>query len=290
MTTPKTLASAQLFLREQAARIEIDPLTNSVFALAQTLFRDLERGDAKISDLSKLADEVHLDLIEERAERFRDQHSGGKAKTAWASLTEELEALAGQGFEAFKARVEQATGGIVFTGHPTFALSRDLRTALADHVVSATKTSRTALQRQIRADSRAWNQQISLQGEHDEVQDAVEHAANAQLAYASVLISVARKAFPDDWRSLKIYVPTIACWVGYDLDGRADIHWSQSLTFRLTEKAVQLGRYAAQLEAISGSQKIGPLAKLTQRLTYEMKASSLKVVLAVLALDRFGGV
>ena len=127
MTTPKTLASAQLFLREQAARIEIDPLTNSVFALAQTLFRDLERGDAKISDLSKLADEVHLDLIEERAERFRDQHSGGKAKTAWASLTEELEALAGQGFEAFKARVEQATGGIVFTGHPTFALSRDLR-------------------------------------------------------------------------------------------------------------------------------------------------------------------
>ncbi|HBF90065.1 MAG TPA: phosphoenolpyruvate carboxylase, partial [Hyphomonas atlantica] len=266
MTTPKTLASAQLFLREQAARIEIDPLTNSVFALAQTLFRDLERGDAKISDLSKLADEVHLDLIEERAERFRDQHSGGKAKTAWASLTEELEALAGQGFEAFKARVEQSTGGIVFTGHPTFALSRDLRTALADHVVSATKTSRTALQRQIRADSRAWNQQISLQGEHDEVQDAVEHAANAQLAYASVLISVARKAFPDDWRSLKIYVPTIACWVGYDLDGRADIHWSQSLTFRLTEKAVQLGRYAAQLEAISGSQKIGPLAKLTQRL------------------------
>ena len=50
------------------------------------------------------------------------------------------------------------------------------------------------------------------------------------------------------------------------LDGRADIHWSQSLTFRLTEKAVQLDRYAAQLESISGSQKIGPIAKLTQRL------------------------
>ncbi len=266
MTTPKTLEAAQLFLREQASRIEIDPLTNSVFALAQTLFRDLEAGRTKLSDLSKLADEVHLDLIEGRAERFRVQHAGGKAKSAWEQLTADLDALAADGFDAFKARVEQATGGIVFTGHPTFALSKDLRTALADHVVSATKTSRTAVMRQIRADSRPWNQAISLKGEHDEVQAAIAHAADAQLVYARTLMAVARKAFPDDWRSLKIQVPTIACWVGYDLDGRADIHWSQSLTFRLTEKAVQLGRYAQQLEAISGSQKIGPLAKLTQRL------------------------
>lgn len=265
-TSPTTLETAQSFLRTQAARIEIDPLTNSVFALAQTLFRDLETGKAKLADLSKLADEVHLDLIEERADRFRTQHAGGKAKNAWASLIEELETLAAQGFDVFKARVEQATGGIVFTGHPTFALSKDLRTALADHVVSATKTSRNMLMRQIRADSRAWNQQISLQGEHDEVQGAIAHAANAQLAYATVLISFSRKAFPDEWRSLKIFVPTLACWVGYDLDGRADIHWSQSLTFRLTEKAVQLDRYATQLESISGSQKIGPIAKLTQRL------------------------
>ena len=104
-TSPTTLETAQSFLRAQAARIEIDPLTNSVFALAQTLFRDLETGKAKLADLSKLADEVHLDLIEERADRFRNQHAGGKAKNAWASLTEELETLAAQGFDAFKARV-----------------------------------------------------------------------------------------------------------------------------------------------------------------------------------------
>ena len=104
ISSPTTLETAQSFLREQAARIQIDPLTNSVFALAQTLFRDLEVGNAKLSDLSKLADEVHLDLIEERADRFRAQHAGGKAKTAWASLTEDLETLAAQGFEAFKAR------------------------------------------------------------------------------------------------------------------------------------------------------------------------------------------
>ena len=266
IASPHTLEAAQDFLREHAARIEIDPLTNSVFALAQTLFRDVETGRVKLADLSKLADEVHLDLIEARAERFRAQHAGGKAKAAWETLTAQLEDLAARGFEAFKAAVEQPTGGLVFTGHPTFALSRSLRDAFADHVVSATKTSRTALMRQIRTDSRDWNAAISLKGEHEEVQAAIAHAAGAQRAYAETVLAVARRLFPDAWRSLRVYLPTLASWVGYDLDGRADIHWSQSLTFRLTEKAEQLARYASQLEAISGSQKIAALAKLTQRL------------------------
>ena len=266
LSSKLSLETAQDYLREQAARIDVDPMTNSVFALAQTLFRQIEAGDAKLSDLSKLADEVHLDLIEERADRFRAQHSGGKAKSAREDLIADLDALAAKGLDAFRSAVEQPTGGIVFTGHPTFALSRPLRNALADHVVSPTKTSRTALMRQIRTDSRGWNQAISLKGEHDEVQAAIAHAATAQLAYAEAVITVARKAFPDAWRSLNIYLPTLASWVGYDLDGRTDIHWSQSLTFRLAEKASQLGRYAEQLEAMSGSQKIGPLAKLTQRL------------------------
>lgn len=265
-SSPHSLEAAQDFLREQAARINFDPLTNSVFALAQTLFREMEAGRVGLADLSRLADEVHLDLIEGRAERFRAQHAGGKARTAWKSLTAQLEDLAGRGFEAFRAAVEQPTGGLVFTGHPTFALSRPLRDALADHVVSGTKTSRTALMRQIRTDSRSWNDAISLQGEHDEVQAAIAHAAGAQRAYAKTVLAVARKAFPDDWRSLRVYLPTLASWVGYDLDGRADIHWSQSLTFRLAEKAEQLARYAEQLELVSGSQKIAALAKLTQRL------------------------
>lgn len=266
MLSPLSLDNAQAFLREEATRIEIDPMTNSVSALAQTLFRNVESGKIRLSDLSKLADEVHLDLIEARATRFRAQHADAKPKTCWGDLTLQLEALAAKGFDAFREVVEQKTGGIVFTGHPTFALSQALRDALADHVVSATKTSRNALMRQIRTDCRDWNDAISLKGEHAEVQAALAHAAAAQLAYAKTVIEFARKAFPEDWRSLRPYLPTLACWVGYDLDGRADIHWSQSLTFRLTEKAVQLERYADHLESISGSQKIAALAKLTQRL------------------------
>ena len=70
-TPPLTLDAAQDFLREQARRIDTDPMTNSVFALTQTLFRDIEDGKASQADLAALANEVHLELIDERADRFR---------------------------------------------------------------------------------------------------------------------------------------------------------------------------------------------------------------------------
>jgi phosphoenolpyruvate carboxylase len=264
---PITLETAQEFLREQALRIDIDPMTNSVFALTQTLFRDMEDGQASLSDLSKLANEVHLELMDDRADRFRAQHSGADEKAAWAPFVARLEAIAAQGFEAFEAALMQERGGIVFTGHPTFALSTELRTAFAAHVCKPTKATRAALAKLINTDSRAWNQSISLHGEHEEAQAALEHAAGAQRRMADLILRVARKAFPDRWRSLRPSMPTLACWVGYDLDGRADIHWSQSLTFRLTEKAMQLERYAARAGEISEKFKeTGALSKLASHL------------------------
>ncbi|MEZ5945891.1 MAG: phosphoenolpyruvate carboxylase [Hyphomonas sp.] len=250
-SAPLSLETAQEFLREQAQRIQIDPMTNSVFALSQTLFRSLEAGETSLADLSKFAGEVHLDLIEQRADRFRAQHCGGNDTAAWKLLEGRLEELAGEGFDAFKAAVEQPRGGIVFTGHPTFALSSELRTAFAAHVGHPTKSSRATLAKLVRQDSRVWNQQISLHGEHEEAQAAIVHAAGAQRKVSAVILKVARRAFPDQWRSLRPALPTLASWVGYDLDGRADIHWSQSLTFRLCEKAEQLERYADRADEIN---------------------------------------
>ena len=272
-TTPLTLETAQDFLREQARRIDIDPMTNSVFALTQTLFRDLEDGRASLTDLSKLANEVHIELIDQRAERFRTQHAGAGADAAWAPLRTRLEEIAAEGFEAFKTAVEQPRGGIVFTGHPTFALSADLRAAFAAHVSKPTKSSRAALAKLIRTDSRAWNRSISLHGEHEEAQAAIANAAAAQHRLTEIVLDVARKAFPDRWRTLWPEMPTLASWVGYDLDGRADIHWSQSLTFRLTEKATQLAHYAARIDAIEA--KHGEIRWLTELGGFIRKAERL---------------
>jgi phosphoenolpyruvate carboxylase len=264
---PLSLDAAQEFLRQQAQRIDIDPMTNSVFALTQTLFRELEDGKATQASLAGLANEVHLELIEERANRFRAQHAGADETAAWAPLVARLEEIAGLGFDAFASATGQERGGLVFTGHPTFALSTELRAAFAAHVTSPTKASRAKLARLIRTDSRDWNQAINLYGEHEEVQAAIENAARAQRQMAGLILQVGRQSFPDRWRELRPAMPTLACWVGYDLDGRADIHWSQSLTFRLTEKAMQLERYVERLDALTKTHgKVTELASLTRRL------------------------
>ena len=277
--TPLTLAAAQDFLRAQSERIAVDPMTNSVFAFAQSLFQDLESGRTSVADLAKFAGDLHLTLIEERADRFREQHYDADPKAGWSLVRAALERHTKQGFEAFRDAVQQSTGGIVFTAHPTFALSRALRQAFTSHVSRPNKASRAALLKHIREDSRAWNQSINLVGEHEEVQDALRNAAGAQQAYAALVLQVARKAFPDRWRELRPYLPTLASWVGYDLDGRTDIHWSQSLTFRLREKANQLARYCDRLEAMSGASKIAPLARLIVRLRAAAKDADADAVL-----------
>ncbi|HRK68652.1 MAG TPA: hypothetical protein PKY73_13945, partial [Hyphomonas sp.] len=81
---PISLGWAQDFLRQEASRIDADPQTNSVFSLAQTLFRKLEAGETSLSALAGLSQEVHLSLIEARARSFRERHAGAAPAAAWA--------------------------------------------------------------------------------------------------------------------------------------------------------------------------------------------------------------
>ncbi|OYW89103.1 MAG: phosphoenolpyruvate carboxylase, partial [Hyphomonas sp. 32-62-5] len=245
-----TLAAAGDYLRQQAARIAEDPMTNSVFAFAQTLFQDIERGDTQLDEIASLIDEAHLLLVSQRAGRLREQHGGARPDKAWAHVKTTLETLAEKGFETFRTSLEQARGGVVFTANPTFSLSPELRAAIAGAAVSPGKPARQALEKALQADARGWNRAITLASEHGEVQVALLNAAAAQQQFASLVFEVAQAHFPDDWRQLRPALPTIASWVGYDLDGRTDIHWSHSIAFRLTEKAEQLRRYHARVQAI----------------------------------------
>ncbi|MHA7900898.1 MAG: phosphoenolpyruvate carboxylase [Henriciella sp.] len=254
-TNAPTVSDAKAALRAHAERIAVDPRTNSVFAYAQDLFRGLENGEVTLADLDQTSQAVFGDLILARADRFRKQHEGT------THLHQRLLALAAQGWDAFKSHVETPLGGVVFTAHPTFALSPKIRTAFAEHVSANTAVSAQALRDATREDGRAWSKSISLLGEHDEVQATIVNAQNALSAYAKMVLDVARSAFPDQWRSLQLSLPTLASWVGYDLDGRIDIHWSQSFALRLQEKAVQLSRYVTELRELSeradGSTKAG---------------------------------
>ena len=275
-----SLPAAGEYLRQQAERIGEDPMTNSVFALAQTVFRDIEQGQTSLDEIAGLINEAHLLLVGQRAERLRERHAGARPETAWAPVRSRLDDLAGQGFETFRAALEQARGGIVFTAHPTFALSPELRAAIAEEAVKPGKQARAALKKAISADARSWNSSITLASEHEEAQSALQNAADAQRRFAELLFDIARARFPGDWQSLRPVLPSIASWVGYDLDGRTDIQWYHSITFRLTEKAEQLRRYQARVQEILDAHPAAPgLAALLERLDLAAGETALQAAL-----------
>jgi len=108
-----------------------------------------------------------------------------------------------------------------------------------------------------------------LNNEHAEAQTAITNAQLALRDYAQLVIEIAETAFPEQWKTLRPELPTIASWLGYDLDGRTDIHWSQSFAFRLREKAIQLQTYAIRIREIIGDasgEARSSLAKLVDHL------------------------
>ena len=136
------LSAAGDFLRLEAERIDQDPMTNSVFALAQTLFRNIESGRTGLDEVAALVDETHLVLVSQRAERLRERHADARPDAVWALVRTRLETLAAEGLDAFRAALEVSRGGVVFTAHPTFSLSPDVRAAIAAEAVSPGKPRR----------------------------------------------------------------------------------------------------------------------------------------------------
>ncbi|MGV6820327.1 MAG: phosphoenolpyruvate carboxylase [Parvularcula sp.] len=247
--TPLTEASALAFLRQAELKIKDDPQTNSVFALALCYFRKLQTGDCGIESLADLAGEVGDDLLKSRVDFFRTQHFPDGPPYP-ELLESRLDEIAARGFAPFKNEIEKPKGGLVLTGHPTFALSKAQRDAFCEEVTHPTPQAEKALFDRSWESAAMWAQSISLLGEHDEAQQALSFTQDAMVGYAHRALGVARQAFPDQWRTIRPALPTIASWVGYDLDGRTDIQWTDSLSFRLKEKSQQLTNYVTRLRNI----------------------------------------
>src|SRR5690606_29130665 len=90
--------------------------------------------------------------------------------------------------------------------------------------------------------------------------EAIGHAQDALARLHAVVLDVAREIYPDDWRSLKPRLISVASWVGYDHDGRADIGWTDTLGVRLKVKLAQLSRLRAGCAALRAERPASPAA------------------------------
>ena len=251
-TTQAFVQDAREYLQLAAQAVDTNPQTNSVFAFAGAEFEKLENGARSIADLEAAVDHIHGELSDKRAAAFRKQHSVGATADPWSRVEDQLAGLAEKGWIPFKNTVETRRGGIVFTAHPTFARSVAMRQAFAERVERPDLQTAEALLDAVSEDGRDWSASITLAGEHQEIQHAVENVHVAMSEMAGRLIDRARQSFPSEWRGLRPVLPTVASWVGYDLDGRTDIEWWHSVGLRLSEKSVQLARYAEKLSALCG--------------------------------------
>src|SRR5690606_34156006 len=84
---------------------------------------------------------------------------------------------------------------------------------------------------------------LSLQREHALSVEVIGRARAAIARAYQILISVARSHWPDRYRELTPRLLTVASWVGYDLDGRSDIGWTDTLHKRLVVQSVQLSAH-----------------------------------------------
>ena len=235
--------AAQLEHYEREA--ERDPLTNSVRRLANDLSELLTAGAVSLDTLSKIG-AAFSDLgFEARAGEFARAHESAGAPAAVVAAV--LAPLDGASFEEARAAIEATRAGVVFTAHPTFAMSRKLRDAFAARVEALQAGGKGAASPGL---PHAPDQRLSLADEHRDVEEAIVRAQNSMRAINREILLWAQARYPKEWTTLVPEPISLATWVGYDLDGRTDIHWGETLRIRLAEKAVQLARYADALAAV----------------------------------------
>ena len=235
----KTVADLRQRMQELHLRTAETPLYNPVFQLSHELSRTLEDGEGDLSQIEALVAELECDALKSRAARL------GRL-LAPTAIDENLAAFGDllreeDGFDQFRARWERPLLHVVFTAHPTFLLTP----AQADAVATAATTGDDAV-----CTVPSNGPAITLGFEHEEVAQTIRTAAAARDRITAALLGHARARWPRRWLEFKPLPYRFATWVGYDMDGRTDIGWTTSLSYRMREKAWRLEGYADQLAAI----------------------------------------
>jgi phosphoenolpyruvate carboxylase len=237
----RTVAELTERLQALHQRTAETPLFNPVFQLSLDLSRLLEGGRLTLRDCESLIAELECDALQHRARHLRSLVAPVSLRTNEAALDTLLDAA---DFDAFRTRWEKPVLHAVFTAHPTFLLTPAQSAALAQAASSDEEIDEGVCV------VAAHREPITLAHEHDQAMAAIARAQDARDTIVARTLAHARERWPERWRELRPLPFRFATWVGYDMDGRTDIGWAQSIGFRLAEKAERLARYVASLEAI----------------------------------------
>ncbi len=250
---------------------ERNPFGNSVKLLALEVGKRLDNGEFDYGTLEDLIQDLIVQAYEHRVDRLnayigqRDQEKSETAIRAairGAALTPSgpgKNKAAIRPFAEFKAILGRELFGIVITAHPTFSQSDAMLTNMAELAIGCDREGRrlnAAGRRELLAGAKRVehrpHEPLNLAHEHALSIVAITNIQAALRRVYEIAFDVAQELYPKEWEELTPLLLTVASWVGYDLDGRSDIRWSDTLFKRLKLQAVQLQRYLADVQALRG--------------------------------------
>jgi len=227
------------------------PLVNAYQQLSYGLLNRLKENKLQQSDFVGLIDLLTARSLQSRAKRGREYLKETNPETNRESLLSKFRGLAQNGnlpFEKFRNTIEREIVGIVITAHPTFGfgdsqyemLAQLLEQNSADH-----KFDEIMKTCQARPD-----QNLSLNYEFIQSQNALANLQNAIRDVYDIVLDVAQEFYPNQWRDLNLRLVSAASWVGFDVDGRVDITWKDSIKFRYIMATKQTDAYLSQWDDI----------------------------------------
>jgi phosphoenolpyruvate carboxylase len=269
MPADAAVAAARARIEERLARlrrtVEGDPFANPIQLLALGLSWEMRTGELDEAAVETLLRHLTLEAFTARAERMRAYLGELDPERNAARLAELFRAQvpapdgAPLPFREFAARVERTLYGFVVTAHPTFGLTTDLQHDLMALTTGRDRDGRpldadatTALLARVGTAVHRPDQPLDLAYEHGRSLEAVRNLQGALRRAYGILFDVAAELYPEDWRALVPQLVSVASWVGYDTDGRADISWRATFEKRLTMQVAQLERHLADVRRLRG--------------------------------------
>ncbi|MGB7407768.1 MAG: phosphoenolpyruvate carboxylase [Pontixanthobacter sp.] len=219
------------------------PLFNPVFQLSLDLSRQLEGGELTLTDIEGMIAELECQSLNTRARQLRSR----VGPVAEQSNLDAVHDLCADDFDRFRAQWENPSLHAVFTAHPTFLLTPEQSEAVASAASGDTPIPAAI------CNNPPERPAITLTYEHARAMKAITHAQGARDRMVHAALMQASAKWPDRWHTIEPLPFRFATWVGYDMDGRTDIRWFDSIGFRLAEKAERLTGYISALEAVDAN-------------------------------------
>ncbi len=269
-----------------------DPFRNPVLMLAHHVSRRLARGEVSLPVLESALQTLSVQGFLARSRRLSRYLGESDPRRNTDTLRRLARKLATNAdgetvsFEDYKARIEREWFGAVITAHPTFNLSGEMMHALIDLAINRgpeggplddeAREERLAIARK----SEHKPEPMTLDREHEFSYEVIVNLHKALRRAHTAALEVAEELYPERWRELTPRLMTVASWVGYDLDGRSDIGWTDTLQMHLRGHAHRLRLMLEEIASIRASAQhqekknaealVGALDRITTRLRATM--------------------